>query len=670
MNPSQASSNASEPGDTPGSTFDATAAPQSPESAMTRAIVLGAIGDPCFRIDADSCFAWGNPSALALLERHVDPVIGASAVAVFPDAFGAHFDLSLHRAQRTGQATRFEDQYLPADTWLEVHLYPDAQGVTVLVHDASDRRRGSQLLEDQTRLLERIARGTPTKRVLDAVTGLVERHATGTISAVFAVQSAGGRLSLESAPGFPPEYAAELTPVDLSEDASPVARTALTSKPTTITDILTEPATAPYRASALGNGFRAIWTTPLSSSDSKLLGVLGLWRREPGPPTATEAELLRAATLLAGLALERRQAEIDLRQKEQEYRAIFETVQDGLLVTDARGFVAEANPAACRLHHSTRADLVGRSAADLVRPDYHGLLRRLLDDVRQGREFHGELFCTRRDGSSFPAELTAITLDFKGQRHVLALVRDISARKGMEDDLRRSEERLRTVAKGAPLVLFSLDKSGVFTLSEGQALAALGLRPGEVVGKSALELYAGQPDIVENLKLVLAGEPRRWIAEVGERVFHTTARPIRSMRGEIIGASGVGIDVTEQTMTVDALRESEERFRASFYQSPVPVAHANLDGRIFRASERLAELLGTTSESLVGQRVSQWYESAPPHIDDAAVLTLLAGETREVKAPRTLRTADGRQVDGTIGISLVRGRAGEPKHLTFVLWPI
>jgi PAS domain S-box-containing protein len=451
---------------------------------------------------------------------------------------------------------------------------------------------------------------------------------------------------------------------------SPAGQVAFSGRSAGFADLLTEPVDPAFKQESLRHGFRANWAVPILAADSNILGVLSVWRREPGRPSPLQDELIKAATHLAGIALERQQSESDLQQAEQEYRAIFETVQDGLIVTDGQGFVAEVNPAACTMHGSDRAALVGRPAAELVRADYHGLLRRLLDDVRQGREFQGELACTRRDGSSFPAEITAVALKYKGHRHVLAVVRDVSSRKRMEDSLRRTEDRLRTIVNGAPLVVFTLDKAGVFTLSEGQALSAIGLRPGDVLGQSVFDLYGDSTTIIDNIRMALSGEPRRFVGEVGERVFETTVRPMRSPRGEIVGVSGVAVDVTEHTFALEALRESEERFRASFGQSPLAIAHATVDGRFIRVNERLAALLNDVPDALPGRRLCEWYAPFDATADDSAVRDLLAGERDVAAAIRPFRLPDGSIGRAAVHMSLVRGRSGEPRQLIYVVTPI
>jgi len=79
-------------------------------------------------------------------------------------------------------------------------------------------------------------------------------------------------------------------------------------------------------------------------------------------------------------------------------------------------------------------------------------------------------------------------------------------RKRAEEALRRSEQHLRSVVTNAPVVLFALDREGVFTLSEGKGLDDLGLEPGQLVGSSVFEVYRETPQIVADVRRALAGE--------------------------------------------------------------------------------------------------------------------------------------------------------------------
>jgi two-component system cell cycle sensor histidine kinase/response regulator CckA len=104
--------------------------------------------------------------------------------------------------------------------------------------------------------------------------------------------------------------------------------------------------------------------------------------------------------------------------------------------------------------------------------------------------------------------------------------------------------RLAHVLDHAPLVLFSLDRNGRFTLSEGRGLDQLGLRPGEVVGRSVYDVYADHPEVLASVRRALTGEEFRETTVVGALAFETWFSPLRNAAGEPDGVFGVATDVT------------------------------------------------------------------------------------------------------------------------------
>ena len=131
-------------------------------------------------------------------------------------------------------------------------------------------------------------------------------------------------------------------------------------------------------------------------------------------------------------------------------------------------------------------------------------------------------------------------------------------------ELRESEERLRTVVTSAPVILFAIDRNGVFTLSEGQGLEAMGLDPGQVVGQSAFQKYSDVPQIVEDLRRALAGERFTSIVDVAGLTFESHYSPVRDGSGEVVGLIGVSTDITERKQAEQTMRDLavvEERNR-------------------------------------------------------------------------------------------------------------
>jgi putative two-component system response regulator len=125
--------------------------------------------------------------------------------------------------------------------------------------------------------------------------------------------------------------------------------------------------------------------------------------------------------------------------------------------------------------------------------------------------------------------------------------------------LHTSEGRLRAVVAHAPIVLFSINTVGIFTLSEGRGLEPLGLLPGEVVGRSVFDVYRDEPSVLENITRVLAGERFTGMTEVGELVYETTYIPTFDDGGRVSGMVGVATDVTERMRAVRSLVEQARR---------------------------------------------------------------------------------------------------------------
>jgi len=131
-------------------------------------------------------------------------------------------------------------------------------------------------------------------------------------------------------------------------------------------------------------------------------------------------------------------------------------------------------------------------------------------------------------------------------------------RKHAEEALRRSEQHLSSVVTNAPVVLFALDHEGVFMLSEGKGLEALGLNSGQLVGSSALEMYREAPQITGDIRRALAGEEFSAITEMDGLIFETWFSPVLlEESGEVAGVIGVATDVTERK------KAQEERERLS-----------------------------------------------------------------------------------------------------------
>jgi PAS domain S-box-containing protein len=146
-------------------------------------------------------------------------------------------------------------------------------------------------------------------------------------------------------------------------------------------------------------------------------------------------------------ATERIRAERELREREAQYRSIFESTSDAILIFDLEGRIVEANPAACKLYGYSRRELVGLSGAEIVHPDYRHLFRDYLRRVGAGERFTVQSVDLRRDGSPIHVEVRGTPFSYGGKPHLVAVVRDVTERVRARELLeKRVEERTRELS--------------------------------------------------------------------------------------------------------------------------------------------------------------------------------------------------------------------------------
>ncbi|MFQ5471536.1 MAG: PAS domain S-box protein [Dehalococcoidia bacterium] len=176
------------------------------------------------------------------------------------------------------------------------------------------------------------------------------------------------------------------------------------------------------------------------------------------------------------------------------------------------------------------------------------------------------------------------------------------------EELRKSEDRVRTVVTNVPVVLFAIDKDGLFTLSEGKGLDDLNLKPGQVVGLNVADVYRDVPEIQEKIRSALNGESFTDTVEVGGYWWETSYSPvIDEETGTVIGVIGVGSNVTARLQAEKTVRESEELYRTLVETSPDAVLLISSEGLVVKANLRASELLAFEDPSdMVGVNAGEF----------------------------------------------------------------
>ncbi len=191
--------------------------------------------------------------------------------------------------------------------------------------------------------------------------------------------------------------------------------------------------------------------------------------------------------------------------------------------------------------------ILGRSILDFVHPDFHSQAQERAHKSQQdglGSPLSRQQY-VGLGGRVIDVETVSTPIVWEGQAAGQVLIRDITERKAAEEQMRESDARLRTVIANVPVIVFALDRQSVFTFSEGQGLALLGLAPGELVGRTVFEVYHDQPALLEHLHVALGGMPHSWTLQVGERIYETHTTPLTDAQGRLTGVAGASYDLTD-----------------------------------------------------------------------------------------------------------------------------
>ena len=229
------------------------------------------------------------------------------------------------------------------------------------------------------------------------------------------------------------------------------------------------------------------------------------------------------------------------------------------------------------------------------------------------------------------------------------ILRQYNELKEKEEALTESEKRFRAVISNTPVIIYSYDRDGVFTVFEGHGVEKIGMQPGQLVGKS-VDYTA--PSSEQNRR-ILRGESVSGISTAGGHFFEYYSEPLRDESGNVVGAIGVAMDIgerykaeMERNEALEGLRASEERYRLVANNVHDIIYTTDLTGRLTFVTPSVLPLTGCNPEQVMGKLVTDIFspEFARPlqafyDANIAEVSTELRIEPRSIET--VLKRGDG-----------------------------
>ena len=393
-----------------------------------------------------------------------------------------------------------------------------------------------------------------------------------------------------------------------------------------------------------------------------------------------EQNLVDQVARLTGLWYSKRQAELQLKQNQEDLYITLQSIGDGFIATDINGRVIRMNPVAERMTGSSFSEAFEKPVEELFSlVNAHS--RKIIDNpvtmVLQSGEAMGlanhTVLISKKGRELHVADSAAPIRDNEGHiRGVVFIFSDVTEKYLVEEKLRKSEEKYRVLAENTETILWEFDiETDRWTYVAPQVERILGYEPSEWSG---LQFWADH----------LHPDDRDWAQKYctectkkgKDHIFEYRFRKKDGSYAWLLDEVKVGMnddkpvrmwgsfrDITRRKTADNALRDSEIRYRTIFETSPDAIIINNTSGEIVDVNDSFTRLTGYTRDEILGKSsldVGLWTETGER---DKFIESLeKTGYTRA-------REVSFRSNDGTLKTGLISARMvninNEPLVFTF-----
>ncbi|MDP3710920.1 MAG: EAL domain-containing protein [Mycobacteriales bacterium] len=275
------------------------------------------MGDLLVVLDRDGVMRYVSPSVQRLLGHDDLEITGRSAWDFVHDDDQAAGDRALSSAVgRPGPGEPLVLRLRSASgAWVAFEVLPnnllddpEVAGVVVVARDVTERQRGERVLQGQADLLELIAAGADVPIVLAALAAWVEQTLDGIRCSILLLEQGRrhGVLRDSASPSMTAAYRAAIDGMSVEVPFSPCAVAVRREEPVLVPDLLADEQWAPMHALARELGVRSCWSYPVvSPATGATLGTFALYADEVGLPDAPTTALMRRASHLVGITVDR-----------------------------------------------------------------------------------------------------------------------------------------------------------------------------------------------------------------------------------------------------------------------------------------------------------------------------------------------------------------------------
>ena len=315
--------------------------------------------------------------------------------------------------------------------------------------DIDDLKRAEMFLAGEKRLFQMIATGEPIQATFRALCEIVEELAEGAMVSILLMDEDRKRLRHCASPSLPKSYTDAIDGGLIGPAVGSCGTAAYEGRKVFVSDIAADPLWVDYRELALQHDLRACWSSPILASDGSVLGTFAIYSREAREITPNEVRITEQFTHLASIVVERKRAEDALRKSEALLAEAQRIAHVGYWERDLETDLVTWSDETCRIFGRPLSDnVLHLSQMDLIQPEDRELVIHAIEQSLRGTARYDVEYRVLRPGGEvrFVRSIGDLVQDQSGRaRRMFGTVQDITERKRVEDELRRSEANLRKV---------------------------------------------------------------------------------------------------------------------------------------------------------------------------------------------------------------------------------
>jgi PAS domain S-box-containing protein len=344
-------------------------------------------------------------------------------------------------------------------------------------------------------------------------------------------------------------------------------------------------------------------------------------------PKGTELnnrEFINVFIKQAAIALQKKQAEEELRDSEEHLKILFDYAPDAYYIVDLKGKFIDGNKAAERMAGYKKEELIGKSFLKLKLisisdiPKAAKLLAKNVMGLPTGPD---EFVLNRKDNSKVIVEILTHPVKIKGRTLVLGLARDITERKQAEENVKNAKDELQMIMDSVPAIITYKDTESKIIRANKTMANSLKMPVKDIVGKTTEELFPreqAEKMRKDDQEVIVSGKPKRDIIQPyttpdGIKWLTTDKIPYKDKEGKVTGVIGLSKDITVQRESKEEVKQSYQRLKKTMdatietmskileAKDPYTSGHQH---RVCQLAVPLARELGLPPDKIEGIRIA------------------------------------------------------------------